>query len=113
MLHPGLNFVLPYIDRVGRKLNVQVQVVEIPEQSVITRDNASVSVDGIIYYRVMEPEKAAYQVANLTLALTTLAMTNIRSVIGEMGTGMRRCRRANASIPRCWSSWTAPPNRGA
>ena len=68
----------------GRKLNVQEQVVEIPEQSVITRDNASVSVDGIIYYRVMEPEKAAYQVTNLTLALTTLAMTNIRAVIGEM-----------------------------
>jgi regulator of protease activity HflC (stomatin/prohibitin superfamily) len=84
MLQPGLNFVLPYIDRVGRKLNVQEQVVEIPEQSVITRDNASVSVDGIIYYRVMEPEKAAYQVFNLTLALTTLAMTNIRAVIGEM-----------------------------
>ena len=84
MLQPGLNFVLPYVDRVGRKLNVQEQVVEIPEQSVITRDNASVSVDGIIYYRVMEPEKAAYQVTNLTLALTTLAMTNIRAVIGEM-----------------------------
>ena len=84
MLQPGLNFVLPYVDRVGRKLNVQEQVVEIPEQSVITRDNASVAVDGIIYYRVMEPEKAAYQVTNLTLALTTLAMTNIRAVIGEM-----------------------------
>ena len=84
MLQPGLNFVLPYVDRVGRKLNVQEQVVEIPEQSVITRDNASVSVDGIIYYRVMEPEMAAYQVTNLTLALTTLAMTNIRAVIGEM-----------------------------
>lgn len=84
MMQPGLNFVLPYVDRVGRRLNVQEQVVEIPEQSVITRDNATVAVDGIIYYRVMEPEKAAYQVANLTLALTTLAMTNIRAVIGEM-----------------------------
>jgi regulator of protease activity HflC (stomatin/prohibitin superfamily) len=84
LMQPGLNFVMPYIDRVGRKLNVQEQVVDIPEQSVITRDNASVSVDGIIYYRVMEPEKAAYQVANLTIALTTLAMTNIRSVVGEM-----------------------------
>jgi regulator of protease activity HflC (stomatin/prohibitin superfamily) len=84
LLEPGLNFVLPYIDRIGRKLNVQEQVIEIPEQSVITRDNASVTVDGIIYYRIMEPEKAAYQVANLSLALTTLAMTNIRSVIGEM-----------------------------
>jgi regulator of protease activity HflC (stomatin/prohibitin superfamily) len=84
LMHPGLNFVLPYIDRVGHKLNVQEQVVDIPEQSVITRDNATVAVDGIIYYRVMEPEKAAYQVANLTVALTTLAMTNIRAVIGEM-----------------------------
>src|SRR5689334_16194376 len=84
MLQPGLNFVLPYIDQVGRRLNVQEQVVDIPEQSVITRDNASVSVDGIIYFRVMEPEKAAYQVANLSVALTTLAMTNIRAVIGEM-----------------------------
>src|SRR6478609_10452045 len=84
LLQPGLNFVLPYVDQVGRRLNVQEQVVDIPEQSVITRDNASVLVDGIIYYRVMEAEKAAYQVANLTLALTTLAMTNIRAVIGEM-----------------------------
>lgn len=84
MLQPGLQFVMPYIDRIGRELNVQEQVVEIPEQSVITRDNASVSVDGIIYFRVMEPEKAAYQVQNLEVALTTLAMTNIRSVIGEM-----------------------------
>src|SRR4051794_27101759 len=84
LLQPGLNFVLPYIDRIGRRVNVQGQVVDIPEQSVITRDNASVLVDGIIYYRVMEAEKAAYQVANLTLALTTLAMTNIRSVVGEM-----------------------------
>jgi regulator of protease activity HflC (stomatin/prohibitin superfamily) len=84
MLHPGLNFVLPYVDQVRKKLNVQELVVDIPEQSVITRDNASVSVDGVIYYRVMEPEKAAYQVADLTLALTTLAMTNIRAVIGEM-----------------------------
>jgi regulator of protease activity HflC (stomatin/prohibitin superfamily) len=84
MLQPGLNFVLPYVDQVGRRLNVQEQVVDIPEQSVITRDNASVLVDGIIYYRVMEPEKAAYQVANLSVALTTLAMTNIRAVIGEM-----------------------------
>jgi regulator of protease activity HflC (stomatin/prohibitin superfamily) len=84
LLQPGLNFVLPYVDRVGRKLNVQEQMVEIPEQSVITKDNATVAVDGIIYYRVMEPEKAAYQVTNLPLALNTLAMTNIRAVIGEM-----------------------------
>ena len=84
LMPPGLNFLIPFIDRIGRRLNVQEQVVDIPEQSVITRDNATVAVDGIIYYRVMEPEKAAYQVANLSLALNTLAMTNIRAVIGEM-----------------------------
>jgi regulator of protease activity HflC (stomatin/prohibitin superfamily) len=84
LLHPGLNFIIPYIDRVGRKLNVQEQVQDIPEQSVITKDNATVTVDGVIYFRVMEPEKAAYQVQSLTLALSTLAMTNIRAVIGEL-----------------------------
>ena len=55
LLRPGLNFVLPYVKRVGRQLNVQEQVVEIPEQSILTRDNATVAVDGIIYYRVMGP----------------------------------------------------------
>jgi regulator of protease activity HflC (stomatin/prohibitin superfamily) len=83
-LHPGLNFLIPYIDRVGRRLNVQEQVLDIPEQSVITKDNATVAVDGVIYYRVMEAAKAAYQVTNLEGALSTLAMTNIRAVIGEM-----------------------------
>jgi regulator of protease activity HflC (stomatin/prohibitin superfamily) len=83
-MSPGLNFVIPYVDRVGHRMNVQEQVVEIPEQSVITRDNATVAVDGIIYYRIMDPGKAAYQVTFLTVALTTLAMTNIRSVIGEL-----------------------------
>jgi regulator of protease activity HflC (stomatin/prohibitin superfamily) len=84
LLHPGLNFLMPFVDRIGRRMNVQEQVVDIPEQSVITLDNATISVDGVIYYRVLQPEKAAYQVANLNLALTTLAMTNIRAVIGGM-----------------------------
>jgi regulator of protease activity HflC (stomatin/prohibitin superfamily) len=83
-LQPGLNFVIPYVDRVGRKLNVQEQVLDIPEQTVITGDNATVSADGVIYFRVMQAEKAAYQVQNLSMALTTLAMTNIRAVIGEL-----------------------------
>ena len=83
-LHPGLNFLIPYMDRVGRKLNVQEQVLDIPEQSVITKDNATVTVDGVIYYRVMEAAKAAYQVTDLQKALSTLAMTNIRAVIGEL-----------------------------
>lgn len=84
LLQPGLNFIVPYMDRVGRKLNVQEQVQDIPEQSVITKDNATVTVDGVIYFRVMEAEKAAYQVQSLTQALSTLAMTNIRAVVGEL-----------------------------
>jgi regulator of protease activity HflC (stomatin/prohibitin superfamily) len=72
------------VDTIGRKMNVQEVVLDIPEQSVITRDNATVAVDGIVYYRVMDPAKAAYQVQDLTGALAALAMTNIRSVIGEM-----------------------------
>ena len=84
LLQPGLNFLIPFIDNVGHKLNVQEVVLDIPEQSVITKDNATVVVDGIVYYRVMDPAKAAYQVQNLTQALNALAMTNIRAVIGEM-----------------------------
>lgn len=84
LMHPGLNLLVPFVDGVGKRLNVQETVLDIPEQSVITGDNATVAVDGVLYYRVMEPEKAAYQVANLNQALSTLAMTNIRAVIGEM-----------------------------
>ena len=84
LLLPGLNFLIPFVDQIGRRLNVQEQVLDIPEQSVITRDNATVAVDGVIYYRVLEADKAAYQVENLRQALSTLAMTNIRAVVGEL-----------------------------
>jgi regulator of protease activity HflC (stomatin/prohibitin superfamily) len=84
LLQPGLNFIIPYIDTVGRRMNVQEVVLDIPEQSVITRDNATVNVDGIVYFRVMDPAKAAYQVQDMNGALSALAMTNIRAVIGEM-----------------------------
>lgn len=84
LLQPGLNFVVPYVDGIGRKLNVQEIVLDIPEQAVITQDNASVSADGIVYYRIMDPRRAAYEVQDLEGALTSLAMTNIRAVVGEM-----------------------------
>ena len=84
LLQPGLNLIIPYVDRVGRRLNVQEVVLDIPEQAVITRDNATVATDGIVYYRVMDPVKAAYAVQDLQQALTALAMTNIRAVVGEM-----------------------------
>jgi len=84
LLQPGLNLIIPYVDRIGRRLNVQEVVLDIPEQAVITRDNATVATDGIVYYRVMDPVKAAYAVQDLQQALTALAMTNIRAVVGEM-----------------------------
>ena len=83
-LGPGLNVIVPVVDRVGHKLSIQETVLDIPEQAVITRDNAAVLVDGIVYYRVMDVVKAAYQVAGLSKALEALAMTNLRSVIGSM-----------------------------
>ncbi len=84
LLNPGLNLLLPLVERVGHKMNVQEIVLDIPEQAVITRDNAAVAVDGIMYYRVLDPAKAAYGAQNLVQALTSMAMTNIRSVIGAM-----------------------------
>ncbi len=84
VLNPGLNLMTPFVERVGRKMNVQEIVIEIPEQAVITRDNAAVTVDGIMYYRVLDAGAAAYGAQNLVQALTTMAMTNIRSVIGAL-----------------------------
>ncbi len=84
MLSPGLNLLMPFVERVGHKMNVQEIVQDIPEQAVITRDNAAVIVDGIMYYRVLDPVKAAYGAQNLVQALTAISMTNIRSVIGAL-----------------------------
>jgi regulator of protease activity HflC (stomatin/prohibitin superfamily) len=84
LLNPGLNLMTPVVERVGHKMNIQEIVIDIPEQAVITRDNAAVMVDGIMYYRVLDAGKAAYGAYNLVQALTSLAMTNIRSVIGAL-----------------------------
>lgn len=83
-LKPGLNLIIPFIDRIGHKVNVQESVLDIPSQTVITRDNATVTVDGVVFFQVIVAEQAAYQVADLQQAIVNLSLTNIRTAIGAM-----------------------------
>lgn len=83
-LMPGLRLINPFIDRVGRRINVQETVLEIPPQNVITKDNASVVVDGIVFYQVVDASRAAYEVRDLEAAVTNITMTNIRTAIGAL-----------------------------
>ena len=83
-LTPGLGLVIPYIDRVGHKLSVMEQVVDVPSQEIITKDNATVKVDGVAFYQVLDVRKASYEIASLERALLNLVMTNIRTVMGSM-----------------------------
>lgn len=83
-LDSGLNIILPFIDRIGRKLSIMEQVLDVPAQTVISRDNASVIADGVVFYRVQDAARAAYQVKDLEEAIVNLTTTNLRSVIGSL-----------------------------
>lgn len=83
-LNPGLNLIVPFMDRIGARMNMMEQVLDVPTQEVITRDNASVAADAVAFYQVLNAPQAAYQVNNLETALLNLTMTNIRSVMGSM-----------------------------
>jgi regulator of protease activity HflC (stomatin/prohibitin superfamily) len=81
---PGFNYIIPFFDRVGRRVNMMEQVLDIPGQEIITKDNAMIGVDGVVFFQVLDAAKAAYEVSEIYVAIMQLATTNLRTVMGSM-----------------------------
>ncbi len=109
-LEPGMKWVIPYIESIGHKMDVREQVMDIPSQEVITKDNAMITVDGVVFYQVINTAQAAYEVADLNYAILNLATTNIRTVMGSMDLDELLSKRdsINASLLKVIDDATNP-----
>ncbi|MGJ8560659.1 MAG: SPFH domain-containing protein [Litorimonas sp.] len=110
-LKPGLTFLIPFYERIGHKVNMRERVIDVPSQEVITKDNAMVTADAVVFIQVIDPRKAAYEVNNLDHAIQNLCLTNVRTVVGSMDLDEVLSRRdeINAKlltvIDRATDSW--------
>ena len=109
-MRPGIHFLVPYIDSIGAKVNVMERVLEVPSQEVITRDNAVVRVDGVVFFQVLDAAKASYEVNSLENAILNLTMTNVRTVLGSLDLDASLSQRdtINASLLNVVDTATTP-----